>query len=181
MPHSRRIFLVRTGLAAGGACLLPACFHAPAPFRFFTQAEADCLEALCECIIPGDDAPGAREAGVIYYIDRQLSGFFKKHQSAYRLGIQTLQAWCVEQYGSRFEELDGTVQIDVLERLEAGDAALPEWPEMAAPRFFQLIVGHTMQGFYGPPRHGGNRDYASYRMLGIGYPQVIGRNEFSKS
>jgi hypothetical protein len=90
MPHSRRIFLVRTGLAAGGACLLPACFHAPAPFRFFTQAEADCLEALCECIIPGDDAPGAREAGVIYYIDRQLSGFFKKHQSAYRLGIQTL-------------------------------------------------------------------------------------------
>jgi gluconate 2-dehydrogenase gamma chain len=33
-----------------------------------------------------------------------------------------------------------------------------------------------MQGFYGSPRHGGNRDYLSYRMLGIDYPQVIGRN-----
>jgi len=33
-----------------------------------------------------------------------------------------------------------------------------------------------MQGFYGNPRHGGNRDYASYRMLGLDYPQLVGQD-----
>jgi gluconate 2-dehydrogenase gamma chain len=32
-------------------------------------------------------------------------------------------------------------------------------------------------GFYGSPRHGGNKDYISYRMLGLDYPLIIGRNK----
>ena len=35
-----------------------------------------------------------------------------------------------------------------------------------------------MQGFYGSPRHGGNKDYASYRMLGLDYPNIIGQNRY---
>lgn len=181
MPQTRRNFLVNAGLVAGGTCLLPACFHAPAPYRFFTPEEAGCLVAVCECIIPGDDAPGATEAGVIYYIDRQLSGFFKKHQSAYRQGLSALQAFCIYQFGFPFEQLDPAEQRLVLERMEADDPELPEWPLLRAPQFFQLVISHTMQGFYGPPRHGGNKDYLSYTMLGIGFPQVIGRNELSKN
>ena len=33
--------------------------------------------------------------------------------------------------------------------------------------FFQMVVDHTMQGFYGSPEHGGNKDEASWKMLGI--------------
>jgi len=29
------------------------------------------------------------------------------------------------------------------------------------------LVDHTIQGFYGGPRHGGNRDAVSWRMLGL--------------
>jgi gluconate 2-dehydrogenase gamma chain len=37
-----------------------------------------------------------------------------------------------------------------------------------------------MQGFYGSPRHGGNRNYVSYKMLGLEYPVVMGQNRYSK-
>jgi gluconate 2-dehydrogenase gamma chain len=33
--------------------------------------------------------------------------------------------------------------------------------------FFEMLIDHTMQGFYGSPAHGGNRDGASWKMLGI--------------
>jgi gluconate 2-dehydrogenase gamma chain len=33
--------------------------------------------------------------------------------------------------------------------------------------FFAMVIDHTMQGFYGSPEHGGNRDEASWKMLGI--------------
>jgi len=35
-----------------------------------------------------------------------------------------------------------------------------------------------MQGFYGSPRHGGNRNYASYKMMGLEYPRLIGQNRY---
>jgi gluconate 2-dehydrogenase gamma chain len=36
-----------------------------------------------------------------------------------------------------------------------------------------------MQGFYGSPRHGGNRDYVSYKMMKLDYPHVIGQNRYT--
>lgn len=43
--------------------------------QFFTPHEADTVEALAARIMPGtEDDPGAREAGVVFYIDRTLSG-----------------------------------------------------------------------------------------------------------
>ena len=44
-----------------------------------------------------------------------------------------------------------------------------------------MIRDHTMQGFYGSPRHGGNKGYASYKMLGLEYPRVIGQNRYAKN
>jgi gluconate 2-dehydrogenase gamma chain len=38
-----------------------------------------------------------------------------------------------------------------------------------------MLVSHTMEGFYGDPRHGGNRDRVSWKMLKLPYPPVRGR------
>jgi gluconate 2-dehydrogenase gamma chain len=46
--------------------------------------------------------------------------------------------------------------------------------------FFNLIRAHAMQGFYGDPRHGGNRDEASWKMLGIPCPPVRGRLPYQR-
>src|SRR6202521_2419279 len=97
------------------------------PLRFFTANEARVIAAACERIFPSDEnGPGAKEAGVIIYIDRQLAGPFgrdrhrytkgpfvesvpqhgyqgkKNPQEIYRAGVQLL--------GADFAELDGVSQ-----------------------------------------------------------------------
>ena len=57
--------------------------------------------------------------------------------------------------------------MEVMQQLERDPASEP---------FFDLVVTHAMQGFYGDPRHGGNRDFASWRMLGLPPVPVRGRN-----
>src|SRR5450755_3849135 len=45
------------------------------PLRFFTEEEALIVAAAASRIFPSDDAgPGAKEAGVAIFIDRQLAG-----------------------------------------------------------------------------------------------------------
>ena len=41
--------------------------------------------------------------------------------------------------------------------------------------FFELVRSHTFEGYYGSPRHGGNRDGVSWRMLALADPPVRGR------
>jgi gluconate 2-dehydrogenase gamma chain len=35
-----------------------------------------------------------------------------------------------------------------------------------------------MEGYYGSPRHGGNRDAVSWRMLGLDEPPLRGRAQY---
>jgi gluconate 2-dehydrogenase gamma chain len=44
----------------------------------------------------------------------------------------------------------------------------------------RLAVDRTMQGFYGAPRHGGNKDYASFKMMKLDYPLLVGQNRYGK-
>ncbi len=167
-------------MTIGGTLLLPACYYEPAPFRFFTEKEANCLIAICECIIPADDVPGATDAGVIFYIDKQVMGPFKKSQQNYREGLAALQLDCMNIKGTDFEFLASDQQIEFLEMMESNHEKLKNWPSLPPAVFFNMVISHTMQGFYGAPRHGGNKDYVSYRLLGIGYPQVAGQNRYGK-
>ena len=95
---SRRNFLSRgiTGLSAVWVsthlpALVAAADHAhraansatPPKFEFFTPEQAAEVEAITARIIPTDDTPGAREAGVVYFIDRGLSTFAAEYQKKY--------------------------------------------------------------------------------------------------
>lgn len=164
----RRRTLLGMGVAAvAGSAMSCARGAAASPWRFFTAAEARTLEAVCAQIIPADQDPGAKEAGVVNYIDLQLNKTFKKHRTAYRQGIAGIESASRSQYGQPFVELSSVQQVEVLRVAE----------EKARP-FFDLLVNHTRQGFYGDPRHGGNRHMASWKMLGLPYPQVRGRQHY---
>jgi gluconate 2-dehydrogenase gamma chain len=63
----------------------------PAQFQFFSAEEAVEFEAVAAQIIPSDDTPGAREARVIYFIDRVLATFDRDKQPAYTQGLKDLQ------------------------------------------------------------------------------------------
>jgi gluconate 2-dehydrogenase gamma chain len=180
MVLDRRAFL-KTGMAGFGSILLmPSCFRQESSWHFFTDAEAACVIALCEQIIPADEhGGGATEAGVIHYIDRQLIAVFDYDQVVYQQGIAALQATCLEIHGQRFEALDLEEQHRICTKLEENALPEGEWGEIDQSRFFRLLINHTMQGFYGPPRHGGNRNYMSYKMMDLEFPLVVGRNQYS--
>lgn len=179
MVFNRRSFL-KTGVAGfGSIMLMPSCWHQSKSWLFFTEEEALAVMALCEQIIPADaHGGGATEAGVIHYIDRQLVAVFDYDQAIYQAGIAALQATVLDLHGKRFEELDSNTQYTLLVDMEKGALAKTHWKELDQQRFFKLVVSHTMQGFYGAPRHGGNRNYMSYKMMGLDYPLVIGRNHY---
>ena len=145
-------------------------------YRFLTYEEAALLTAICEQLIPGDDTPGAAETGAVNYIDRQLCGVYQRHQQAYRRGLEAFSETCLRDHGKLFQDLPAAKQIESLRALESGRAPKELWDQPTPQAFFNLVLAHTMQSFYGSPRHGGNRGYASYRMLGLDYPPIVGRN-----
>jgi gluconate 2-dehydrogenase gamma chain len=154
---------------------------APPRYRFFTDTEAALTIELCEQIIPRDDTPGATDAGVVHYIDRQLSTRLARHRKTYREALPALAQACLALEKQPFAQLPNERKIAFLEQVDAGKVPAAAAGGVALAPFFRLLVAHTMQGFYGSPKHGGNRDYVSYRILGLDQPQVIGRNRHRKT
>lgn len=170
---SRRKF-VETALAAAAAGSLVSCGGPPSPWRFLTVDEARTLAAMCGQIVPSDQDPGAAWAGVVNYIDRQLCGPFKHLRTIYRRGISAVDESSRALCGAGFVDLAATKQVELLTMLEEGRAPGEAWTQVSATQFFELVVDHTMQGFYGDPRHGGNRERTSWKMLGVPYPPIRG-------
>ncbi len=126
----------------------------------FNPHQRATIEAATARIIPADHDPGAREAGVIDYIDNALAGYDAEHAPLYFNGAAELDRLAGETFGARdFLALQPEQQDKILALLE----------ERRSP-FFALLIEHTMQGFYGDPRHGGNRNGASWRMIGFPGP-----------
>ena len=76
----------------------PAADEQTVALTFFNDFEADTVEAIAERIIPGGDGNvGATDAGVVYYVDRAVSGFSVSLQKVYRLGLRELEAFCQAQ------------------------------------------------------------------------------------
>lgn len=172
----RRSFVKMAGTAVGGMIVAPACASSAGHWRVLTDAEATVVEAIAEQIVPADQDPGAREANVVNYIDKQLAGVFAPHQASYRKGLAGVQQTSNIMFGRDFETLEWPQQTELLRALERGAAKGTVWETESAQSFFTLIRDHTMQGFYGSPRHGGNRRLVSFRMIGIDYPRVVGEN-----
>ena len=134
---------------------------------FFFLDEADTVEALAARIIPGDaEDPGAREAGVVYYIDRALGGAYFGWQGAYREGLRTINAYTGERYGKKFFELSEADQDATVGALERGD--VPGFGGTdGSENFFTMIWAHTIEGMFSDPAYGGNRDAVGWRLIGF--------------
>jgi gluconate 2-dehydrogenase gamma chain len=126
-------------------------------------------------IIPPDQDPGASWAGVVNYIDRQLCGPYQSLQSTYRLGLAGVDQTSRAQHAKLFADLDSAQQLEILHQLEDRKAPGSIWTQISSSDFFSTVVDHTMQGFYGDPRHGGNREGVSWKMLSLPYPPIRGR------
>jgi len=177
MNYNRREFIKAASILSGSLLLLPACSRPIKRYRVFTEQEANCLIAMCEQIVPADEYLGAAEAGVIYYIDKQTDLRFPNERELFCNGVASLQAWCKENHNQLFETLALGTQNEILQSMERNEINSDIWT-VSPKQFFDTLLMRTMQGFYGPPRHGGNKNYASFRMMRLDYPQLVGQNRY---
>ena len=177
---NRRVFIKRCIALYGSALLIPACKvdMDEISYRCFTFEEGECLGAICEQLIPTDDFLGAKDAGVVNFIDKLLYQRFPELKSDYRNGIRSLEAYSKKVYHTAFVDLKWEEQYSILQQMEKGELPEDYWKEISQRKFFDMVLRNTMQGYYGPPRHGGNKDYVSYRMMRLDYPLLIGQNRY---
>jgi gluconate 2-dehydrogenase gamma chain len=156
----------------GGAAIAVGCRVTDKQnnWESLTGAQAQTLAALCDQIVPGDDFPSASQAGVLSYIDRQLARHYRRHLDTYRDGIAQADMLSRKRFGCSLADASPARQFEVTVALEQTN-----------PAFFELVRSHTMEGFYGAPRHGGNRDGVSWRMLGLAEPPLLGRAQYDLS
>ena len=136
---------------------------------FFNDEDAATVDALAERIMPGAPGkPGARQAGVLNYIDLALSGAYASEQEFYRHGLTALDAYCRKSHNAAFVRLPPAQQDEVIAALESGKATEFTWP--SAREFFETLRTHTMEGMFADPVYGGNRDFAGWTL--VGFPGV---------
>ncbi len=157
---------------APGASQAPAPAPPRAAYEHLTADEADLLEAIADQLIPSDDlGPGAVAAGAVVYIDRALGGALSESRDAYRAGLAAFDRYCRASRGAPFRELPHVDQVSALIDVETGAAtgARTGFAGSSAA-FFNMVRGHVLQGTFGDPYYGGNRDYVGWDL--IDYPGV---------
>jgi gluconate 2-dehydrogenase gamma chain len=170
---TRRKFIQVTTAAAAGSMV--CCTNKKGPWRFFRLEEGQTATAIFERLIPSDQDPGATEADVVNFIDLQLMGPYKRYRAGYRQGLKGVEQASLRMFECSFTELSPERQDALLKQLESGTVTGEAWKDLSSKDFFSLILSHTMQGYYGDPRHGGNRGRLSWKMLGLPYPPIRGR------
>jgi gluconate 2-dehydrogenase gamma chain len=168
MPDiSRRQFLAASGgaaasiwVAAEARDLFAAGLHAAKATRFEVLSDADGadLEAAASQIIPSDGTPGAREARVVYFIDKGLAGFAKQQRPMFEKGLKDLRARVAKAHpgAKSFAALTSAQQIAVLTAMEKEKAP-----------FFDTLRFATVAGMLANPEHGGNANKVGWKMIGF--------------
>ncbi len=202
MPDlSRRSFLGAAGAAAAlGAAPGPVPGQArdaagsrrgPAetPYAFLDAREARFIEAAVARLIPSDDlGPGAMEAGVPAFLDRQLAGAWGAGERLYRSGpwqqglpgqgyqlpLTPAELFRTAMRGIRedlskagrapFESLPPAAQDAYLTALQQGRVELGG---VSSQTFFEALLAATIEGFLSDPVYGGNRGMVGWRLLGF--------------
>ena len=139
---------------------------------FFNDEDAATLTAFTERLMPGAAGkPGARDAGVLNYIDLAMSGAYADQQDFYRRGLAALDGYCRAVHKTPFAKLDAGKQDEVIAALEQGKASGFTWPSQQA--FFNTVRTHTMEGMFADPIYGGNKDFAGWRLVGFPGAQPV--------
>jgi gluconate 2-dehydrogenase gamma chain len=133
---------------------------------FLNDENAATVAAFAERLMPGAPGkPGARDAGVLNYIDLALAGAYSDQQDFYRRGLAALDAYCKKTFSKPFVELSPSQQDEVITALEQGKASEFTYP--SAQAFFNAIRTHTMEGMFADPIYGGNKDFAGWKLVGF--------------
>jgi gluconate 2-dehydrogenase gamma chain len=167
----------------------PKSANSRSVYVFFNATESAFIEAATDTLIPADAlGPGAIEVGVPVYIDRQMAGGYGKGDRLYlegpfregspqqgyqlamtpseliRVGVADVNGHAQKKYNGTFDSLSGTDRAAVMAELDAHQLDLPNVPTEV---FFGLLLQLTIEGFFADPIYGGNKNKASWKMIGF--------------
>jgi gluconate 2-dehydrogenase gamma chain len=159
------------------------------PVLYLNETEHAFVVAAVDTMIPADElSPSGSQCGCDIYVDRQLASawgggaktyrsgpFLKgKPEQGYQLsltpaefisaGIAAANGWSRKTYNVDFDRLDPDKRIEALKAMQEGKA---EFVNFSSRAFFARLLTLTMEGFFGDPAYGGNRNMASWKMLGF--------------
>jgi gluconate 2-dehydrogenase gamma chain len=172
------------------------------PLLTLTATEHAFFVAAADTIIPPDHlSPSGSDCGVANFIYRQLAGAYGtgarlyrqgpfpkgKPEQGYQLslnpreffraGVASANEFTRKAYGKDFDRLNEEQRIAALKTMEEGKA---EFKGFGSAMFFNALLQITMEGFFADPIYGGNRDMASWKMVGYpGLPATY-RNDIRK-
>jgi gluconate 2-dehydrogenase gamma chain len=160
-------------------------------YKYFKPAELAFIEAAVDRLIPQDEVgPGAVQAGVPFFLDRQLDGPYGRgdhfylggpwpkgtpqqgYQSRftpaqlYRAAIEAIDKYVASEFGgSSFAKLKPEDRDTVLRGLENDHIALGDGVD--AKMFFDMLLQNTKEGYFSDPIYGGNKDMGAWKMIGF--------------
>jgi len=191
----RRRFLTLSATALGGTLIYRldrgfSVAHAQSsgkirvPLRFFDEGQALIVAAAAARIFPTDESgPGASEAGVVIYIDRQLASPYGRDRHRY---VQEPFEDGVPEQGYQGKATPREVYRNGIASLGAGfDRLKPEQQDAQLRKiedgyFFSLLRQHTIEGMFCDPMHGGNADLIGWQLIGYPGPYMSWAQDIDK-
>lgn len=135
-------------------------------------AQVRVLEAVADRIFPATDTPGAAAIGAVEYILRALAGDYPEAIPLYERGLGEIERHALKRFGKNFIQLGANDMDGVLSDFERGRADFD-----GAADFFETVRCHVLEGIFGEPDYGGNRDLVGWRIVDFpgqqhGYPDA---------
>jgi gluconate 2-dehydrogenase gamma chain len=189
----RRHFLTLSAATLGGVLVysldrkatLFGAQHKPVrvPLRFFTETEALIVAAAASRIFPSDESgPGAREAGVAIFIDRQLAGSYGPDRFRY---TKPPFEDAPREFGYQGSATPRQIYRDSLKGLQGFHLLAPAAQDAALRKiestfFFSLLRQNTIEGMFCDPMHGGNAGMIGWQLVGFPGPRMSNFEEIEK-
>jgi len=171
--------------------------HVAPGYTYLKPLEVPFIEAVVDHMVPKDElTPSGTDIGIATYIDRALAGSWGKGDRLYmqgpwgkgtpnqgyqlpltpaalfRAGIEGSNAQCRKSFGKTFDKCAAEEKETFLRDLSGGkitfEGGLP------GRAFFDLLYQTVMEGMFGDPIYGGNKDKVVWKMLG--FPGVLANN-----
>jgi gluconate 2-dehydrogenase subunit 3-like protein len=171
MPEDKAGDISRRTVLASAAIIPVAALTAAAQQteQALSPSQLRTLAAFVDRIIPKDElGPGASEGGVPEYIHRALGDYLAAEKPAFIEGLESTDAFARRARGAPFADLTPDKQDAVLRSMDSGSA--DGFPNARA--FFNRARRLTMEGMFGDPYYGGNRNFAGWDLIRYPGPRL---------
>jgi len=172
MPEEKEAGNLSRRTVIASATLVPVAAltaAAEASRTALTGSQRRILDAFVDRLIPKDElGPGALECGAANYIDRALADALSAEKASIIEGLEAVDTYARKAHDAALADLPADQKDAVLTALEAGKAS--GFP--TAPAFFNRVRRLTLEGMFGDPYYGGNKNFAGWDLIRYPGPRL---------